>query len=74
MKKLCSSIKDNTLKKYILEDFLTKINKLTPNVNNKKNYNYSKRKNSSNYVKSEINFYEISENKTNFKISYKYLL
>ena len=45
MKKLCSSIKDNTLKKYILEDFLTKINKLTPNVNNKINYNYSKRKN-----------------------------
>ena len=33
MRKLCSSIKDSTLKKYILEDFLTKINKLTPNVN-----------------------------------------
>tara|TARA_A100001015_G_scaffold319122_1_gene441075 strand:+ start:400 stop:2025 length:1626 start_codon:yes stop_codon:yes gene_type:complete len=45
MRKLCSSIKDDTLKKYILEDFLIKINKLTPNVNNKINYNYSKRKN-----------------------------
>ena len=31
---------------------------------------YSKRKNSSNYVKSEINFYEISENKT--KIHHKH--
>ena len=28
MRKLCSSIKDNTLKKYILEDFLSKINNL----------------------------------------------
>ena len=45
MKKLCSTIKDDTLKKYILEDFLTKINRLTPNVNNRMNYNYSKRKN-----------------------------
>ncbi len=45
MRKLCSFIKDNTLKKYILEDFLTKINKFTPNVNSKINYNYTKRKN-----------------------------
>ncbi len=45
MRKLCSSINDSTLKKYILEDFLNKINKLTPNVNNRINYNYSKRKN-----------------------------
>tara|TARA_B100001057_G_scaffold498744_1_gene606883 strand:- start:1228 stop:3006 length:1779 start_codon:yes stop_codon:yes gene_type:complete len=45
MKKLCSSIKDNTLKKYILEDFLNKINNLTPNVNSKINYNFFKRKN-----------------------------
>ena len=35
MRKLCSFIKDNTLKKYILEDFLNKINTLTPNVNTK---------------------------------------
>ena len=37
IRKLCSSIKDDTLRKYILEDFLTKINKLTPNVNYKVN-------------------------------------
>ncbi len=45
MRKFCSSIKDDTLKKYILEDFLSKINKLTPNVNSKVDYNFSKRKN-----------------------------
>ena len=45
MRKLCSSINDNTLKKYILENFLSKINSLTPNVNSKINYNFSKRKN-----------------------------
>ena len=33
MRKLCFLIKDDTLRKYILEDFLTKINNLTPNVN-----------------------------------------
>ena len=37
IRKLCSSIKDDTLRKYILEDFLTKIYKLTPNVNYKVN-------------------------------------
>ena len=45
MRKLCSLIKDDTLKKYILEDFLTKIYNLTPNVNKRANYNYSKPKN-----------------------------
>ena len=45
MRKLCFLIKDDTLKKYILEDFLTKINNLTPNVNKRVNYNYSKQKN-----------------------------
>ncbi len=45
MRKLCSSINDSTLKKYILEDFLVKINKLTPNVNNKFDHSYPKRKN-----------------------------
>ena len=44
MRKLCSSINDNTLKKYILENFLSKINKLTPNVNSKINYDFSKKK------------------------------
>ena len=37
IRKLCSSIRDDTLRKYILEDFLTKINKFTPNVNYKVN-------------------------------------
>ena len=45
MRKLCSSINDNTLKKYILENFLSKINSLTPNVNSKISYGFSKRKN-----------------------------
>ncbi len=45
MRKLCNSVKDDTLKKYILEDFLSKINALTPNINRKSNYNYSKRTN-----------------------------
>ena len=35
MRKLCSTIKDKTLRKYILEDFLNKVNKLTPNIINK---------------------------------------
>ncbi len=33
IRKLCSTIKDSTLRKYILEDFLSKINNLTPNIN-----------------------------------------
>tara|TARA_Y200000002_G_scaffold369697_1_gene364207 strand:+ start:408 stop:2189 length:1782 start_codon:yes stop_codon:yes gene_type:complete len=45
MRKLCSSINDITLKKYILEDFLSKINSLTPNVNSKISYSFTKRKN-----------------------------
>ena len=45
IKKLCSTIKDSTLKKYILEDFLSKINKLTPNINKDSSYNYFKKKN-----------------------------
>jgi DNA primase len=38
IKKHCYSIKDETLKKYVLEDFLEKIKKLTPIQNTKKNY------------------------------------
>ena len=45
MRKLCSYIKDGTLQKYILEDYLTKINNLTPNVNLKIGPSYSKRVN-----------------------------
>ena len=42
IKKICYSIQDETLKKYVLEDFLEKINKLTPIQISKKNYTYSK--------------------------------
>jgi len=42
IKKLSYSIKDETLKKYVLEDFLEKIKKLTPIQTLKKNYNYLK--------------------------------
>ncbi len=45
MRKMCSVIKDETLRKYILEDFLGKISNLTPNFNLKTNFNFSKRKN-----------------------------
>ena len=37
IKKLSYSIKDETLKKYVLEDFLEKLNRLTPNQTYKKN-------------------------------------
>ncbi len=43
MRKICSLIKDNTLKKYILEDYLNKINKLTPNLNTKNYFNFKKK-------------------------------
>ena len=44
IKNLCFTIKDETLKKYILEDFLEKIKKLTPSQNFKKSFNrYSKK-------------------------------
>jgi len=43
IKKICYSIKDEVLKKYILEDFLEKIEKLTPNqATRKKYYGYKK--------------------------------
>ena len=41
IKSLSNSIQDETLKKYVLEDFLEKINKLTPIQSSKKFYNYS---------------------------------
>ena len=40
IKKLSFTIKDETLKKYVLEDFLTKIKALTPIQANNKNYNF----------------------------------
>jgi DNA primase len=42
IKKLSYSIKDEILKKYVLEDFLEKIKKLTPIQTSRKNYNYTK--------------------------------
>ncbi len=41
IKKLSYTIQDETLKKYVLEDFLEKINKLTPIQTSVRNYNYS---------------------------------
>ena len=49
IKKLSYTIKDETLKKYVLEDFLEKIKRLTPIQNTKKKYqrfsNYQDKKN-----------------------------
>ena len=42
IKKLSYSIRDETLKKYVLEDFLEKIKKLTPIQTSKKNFIFSK--------------------------------
>ncbi len=41
IKNLSYSIQDETLKKYVLENFLEKIKKLTPIQSSRKNYNYS---------------------------------
>ena len=41
IKKLTYSIHDEILKKYVLEDFLERIKKLTPNQASKQNYRYS---------------------------------
>ena len=48
IKKLSYSIRDETLKKYVLEDFLEKLNRLTPNQAYKKNnsfFNFKLKKN-----------------------------
>ena len=49
IKKVCFSIKDETLKKYILEDFLEKIKELTPLQSSSKHFrpyqNYKKKQN-----------------------------
>ena len=41
IKSLSYSIQDETLKKYVLEDFLEKIKKLTPILSSKRDYKYS---------------------------------
>ena len=42
IKRLSYSIQDETLKKYVLEDFLEKIKKLTPIQTSRQNYKYIK--------------------------------
>ena len=49
IKRLSYSIQDETLKKYVLEDFLEKIKKLTPIQSSRRDYNYSSYKNKKNY-------------------------
>ena len=49
IKKKCFSIKDETLKKYILEDFLEKIKNLTPIQNTRKTFNKYKKYNQKNF-------------------------
>ncbi len=50
IKKICYLIKDETLKKYVLEDFLEKIKRLTPIQNRRRNYqSFKKYKNVQNY-------------------------
>ncbi len=49
LKRLIYSIKDETLKKYVLEDFLEKLKNLTPLQTSPKNFNYSKFSNKKEY-------------------------
>ena len=49
MKKLSYSIQDETLKKYVLEDFLEKIKKLTPIQTSRRDYQYSPYKKKKDY-------------------------
>ena len=50
IKKMCYLIQDETLKKYVLEDYLEKIKKLTPIQNKKRNYrSFYKYKNKQDY-------------------------
>ncbi len=45
IRRLCNQIQDKTLKKYILEDYLIKISKLTPLVNLNNKFKFSKKQN-----------------------------
>ena len=49
IKSLSYTIQDETLKKYVLEDFLEKIKKLTPIQSSRKNYKYSSFKKKKDY-------------------------
>ena len=54
LRSIASTIKDEFIRKYVLEYFLEKISELTPNTNSKYNKNYSK---SFKSLKSTQNFY-----------------
>ena len=56
VKNLCYSIQDETLKKYVLEDFLEKIKKLTPIQSSRKGFKYPP-------FKKEKNFQILNETK-----------
>ena len=60
IKSLSYSIQDETLKKYVLEDFLEKISKLTPIQSSRQNYKFSpyKKKKTIKFLKRQ-NFYII---------------
>ena len=49
IKSLSYSIQDETLKKYVLEDFLEKLKKLTPIQSSRQNYNFSSYKKKKDY-------------------------
>ena len=49
IRKLSYTIKDETIKKYVIEDFLERINKLTPLQSSRKNYKYFQNKKKKNY-------------------------
>ncbi len=61
IKRVCYSIKDETLKKYILEDFLNKIKNLTPIQNSKRSFTPFK-----NYKKVK-DYHLLSETKSLYK-------
>ena len=58
IKKLCSYVKDKTLSKYFLDNFIRKINELTPNINFKKN-NFLKFKRPSNPLQETKDLYKL---------------
>ena len=63
IKSLCYTIKDEVLKKYILEEFLEKIKNLTPIQSNKRNFNRFKIKNFS-VLQETRNLHKQSDNLT----------
>ncbi len=61
IKRICYSIKDETLKKYVLEDFLSKIKNLTPIQNSKRSFTDFK-----NFKKSK-DYHLLNETKSLYK-------